>query len=148
MLFRSCDLLPLATISQICKASVFFESPVLIYSCVHFVPLIIGLIGLCLAGEGPRVQEFGESLEARDQLNDTWMYMPDGDGKAQIAYLIEPPNDSKENDQEVDQQQIENSVHQAIDFVFYGRLFTKLYYGTTTTILLNKNPTKFFHCLF
>lgn len=47
-------------------------------------------------------------------LNDTWMYMPDGDGKAQVAYLTEPPQESDKKDHL-------HQVPQYIQFEFNGR---------------------------
>lgn len=52
-------------------------------------------------------------LDARN-LNDTWMYMPDGDGNPQVAYLMEPPEESGE------MYDLHN-MPQNIQFEFNGR---------------------------
>lgn len=44
-----------------------------------------------------------------EDYNDTWIYMPDGDGQPQVAYLVEPPPDNR------------NSIPQLIQFEYYGR---------------------------
>ncbi|XP_011291727.2 inactive pancreatic lipase-related protein 1 isoform X1 [Musca domestica] len=44
-----------------------------------------------------------------EDYNDTWMYMPDGDGQPQVAYLVEPPPDDNRNNEP-----------QIIQFEYYG----------------------------
>ncbi|XP_013103655.2 inactive pancreatic lipase-related protein 1 isoform X1 [Stomoxys calcitrans] len=44
-----------------------------------------------------------------EDYNDTWMYMPDGDGQPQVAYLVEPPPEDNRNE-----------VPQIIQFEYYG----------------------------
>lgn len=44
-----------------------------------------------------------------EDYNDTWIYMPDGDGEPQVAYLVEPPPEDNRND-----------VPKLIQFEYYG----------------------------
>ncbi|KAI8125504.1 Inactive pancreatic lipase-related protein 1 [Lucilia cuprina] len=44
-----------------------------------------------------------------EDYNDTWMYMPDGDGKPQVAYLVEPPPEDNRN-----------KVPKLVQFEYYG----------------------------
>lgn len=106
--------------------------------------MISVVIGLKLSQQKETLflEKHTETLDARD-LNDTWMYMPDGDGNAQVAYLSEPPNELGQEDQ-LDRES------QPIHFEFYGRLYRK-YSQIVQLLLLNKlhkNPHKFLeNCL-
>lgn len=54
-------------------------------------------IGLNLTIQIRVNNETSETTDIRN-LNKIWMYMPDGDGQAQVAYLMEPEEKPSEED--------------------------------------------------
>lgn len=46
---------------------------------------------------------------SQEDYNKTWIYMPNGEGKPEVAYLVEPPPENRIN------------LPQLIKFELYGR---------------------------
>jgi len=51
----------------------------------------------------------GEVALNQEDYNKTWIYMPNVDGKPEVAYLVEPPAENR------------ISLPQLIKFEYYGR---------------------------
>jgi len=67
---------------------------------------------ILLIGESPSfllVGIRGEVALNQEDYNKTWIYMPNGQGKPEVAYLVEPPPENRIN------------LPQLIKFELYGR---------------------------
>lgn len=87
----------------------------LFFTFIYLITLVLIGLNLSQQQEKSYTEEFKDTTDVKD-FNDTWMYMPDGEGNAQVAYLTEPPN-------EIDNENQLDHTSQSIHFEFYGRLF-------------------------
>ncbi|XP_075151228.1 pancreatic triacylglycerol lipase [Haematobia irritans] len=77
-----------------------------------FIQWIVTAVSSILNFMRPVLSYFGIRAQVElneEDYNDTWMYMPDGDGQPQVAYLVEPPPEDNRN-----------QVPQLIQFEYYG----------------------------
>ncbi|XP_065356685.1 pancreatic triacylglycerol lipase [Calliphora vicina] len=95
-----------------CLCNIFSPCRNELSSTFVLIQWLIGGVSTLLNFVKPVMQLLGIRAQVElneEDYNDTWIYMPDGDGKPQVAYLVEPPPEDNRN-----------QVPKLIQFEYYG----------------------------